>query len=93
MKDVAYFLGSCLDEAACERQEGELLDFYFGCLTDELEDRQFEGDIDAVIAEWRSLYPVAWADFHRFLKGWCPGHWKIHSYSEKISRRVIQSLA
>lgn len=27
-----------------------------------------------VETEWRFLYRVAWANFHRFLKGWSPGH-------------------
>lgn len=32
IKDVAYFIGSCPDEADCERQETELLDVYFASL-------------------------------------------------------------
>ena len=35
------------------------------------------------------MYYVAWADFHRFLKGWSPGHWKINSYSEQVVKKVI----
>jgi hypothetical protein len=46
----------------------------------------------ALEKEWRSLYRVAWADFHRFLKGWSPSHWKINSYSERITAEVIKSL-
>ena len=42
--------------------------------------------------EWRPLYRVAWADFHRFLKGWSPGHWKINSYSERVTEEVIKNL-
>ena len=87
MKDVAYFIGSCLDENDCERLEGQILDTYFGYLQGELKERN-----DALEAEWRSLYRVAWADFHRFLKGWSPGHWKINSYSERITAEVIGNL-
>ena len=36
--------------------------------------------------------PFAWADFHRFLKGWSPSHWKINDYSERITRGVIESF-
>ena len=90
MKDVAYFLGSCLDEEACEAHETEWLDFYFECLLEEIAQRQLDLPGGEVVQEWRDLFPVAWADFHRFLKGWCPGHWKLNSYSEKISRRVIE---
>ncbi len=25
---------------------------------------------------------------HRFLKGWSPGHWKNHGYSERLAREV-----
>ena len=87
MKDVAYFVGSCLDERACERLESQILDTYFEHLQNELVSRN-----DALETEWRSLYRVAWADFHRFLKGWSPNHWKINSYSERIITAVIDNL-
>ncbi len=87
MKDVAYFIGSCLDERACERFEAQILDTYFQCLQSELGERN-----EALEREWRSLYRVAWADFHRFLKGWSPGHWKINSYSERVTAEVIDNL-
>lgn len=87
MKDVAYFIGSCLNESECERLEEQILDTYFDCLQNELEERNEELE-----KEWRSLYRVAWADFHRFLKGWSPGHWKINSYSELVTAEVIKSL-
>ena len=74
MKDVAYFIGSCLNERECERLEAQILDTYFQCLHSELEEKN-----EALENEWRSLYRVAWADFHRFLKGWSPGHWKLNS--------------
>lgn len=87
MKDVAYFVGSCLDEEASEKLESQILDTYFTYLQRELPE-----PIPALEAEWRSLYRVAWADFHRFLKGWSPGHWKINSYSERITQAVIKNL-
>ena len=87
MKDVAYFIGSCLNENECERLEGKILDTYFEYLQNEMKERN-----EALEEEWRSLYRVAWADFHRFLKGWSPGHWKINSYSERVTAEVINSL-
>ena len=87
MKDVAYFVGSCLGERDCERLEDEILDTYFAFLQSALGEKN-----QALEMEWRSLYRVAWADFHRFLKGWSPGHWKINSYSERVTSRVINSL-
>jgi thiamine kinase-like enzyme len=87
MKDVAYFIGSCLSEEDCERFEAKILDTYFDRLQKELGKRNEELE-----REWRSMYRVAWADFHRFLKGWSPGHWKINSYSERVTQEVIQNL-
>ncbi|MCK4742268.1 MAG: DUF1679 domain-containing protein [Sulfuriflexus sp.] len=92
MKDVVYFIGSCLHDADCERYETELLDYYFSQLRDALEKRNSEIDLDDIEQEWRDLYPVAWTDFHRFLKGWSPGHWKINSYSEKLANQVLAEL-
>ncbi len=87
MKDVAYFIGSCLNESECERLEDQILDTYFECLQNALSARN-----EALEKEWRALYRFAWADFHRFLKGWSPGHWKINSYSERVTTEVIKSL-
>ncbi len=92
MKDVAYFIGSCLHDVDCERYESVLLDYYFDELFKALNMRDNRIDLKDLEKEWRALYPVAWTDFHRFVKGWSPDHWKIHSYSEKISRKVIAQL-
>jgi aminoglycoside phosphotransferase (APT) family kinase protein len=90
MKDVAYFLGSCLSEDECERQEAALLDFYFAELEAALSARNKPLDFSALEADWRALYPVAWTDFFRFLQGWSPGHWKIHRYSERLAREILE---
>jgi len=92
MKDVAYFLGSCLDESSCESEEDVLLDIYFDALRMALEERDSEVNADEVEEEWRELFPWAWADFHRFLMGWSPGHWKMSGYSEKMVERVLASI-
>ena len=87
MKDVAYFIGSCLSDRDCEKMEGQILDTYFDHLETALGERN-----EALETEWRSLYRTAFADFHRFLKGWSPGHWKINSYSERVTAEVISKL-
>ena len=92
IKDVAYFIGSCLDEEQCEQMESSILDIYFRELTKKLKQKDKMIDSFAVEREWRDLYPVAWTDFHRFLKGWSPGHWKINSYSERLAREVLIQL-
>jgi aminoglycoside phosphotransferase (APT) family kinase protein len=93
MKDVAYFISSCLDEDDSERLGPELLDRYFELLDDALKCSGKEVDFAALEQDWRALYPVAWTDFYRFLQGWSPGHWKLHRYSERLAREVLEQLA
>ena len=91
MKDLAYFVGSCLSEEDCAARETQILDTYFCFFREALEDESV--NVDDLEKNWRELYLVAWADFHRFLKGWSPGHWKVNSYSESVARKMIRSLA
>lgn len=92
MKDVAYFIGSCLHEEDCDYYEQELLDHYFEVLEKSLKLNNKEVDFEVIHDAWRKLFPLAWTDFHRFLKGWSPGHWKINSYSERMAKQVLQNL-
>ncbi|TNJ43424.1 DUF1679 domain-containing protein [Tamlana fucoidanivorans] len=92
MKDVAYFIGSCLSEKECEKLEKELLNYYFKALEIALTRKRSTINFQELETEWRTLFPVAWADFHRFLKGWSPEHWKLNSYSEKLTKQVISQL-
>lgn len=87
MKDLAYFVGSCLNEEECEAWEDRILDAYFSFLKASLNKA-----CPKLEAEWRRLYPMAWADFHRFLKGWSPQHWKINNYSERMVQKALDSL-
>jgi len=93
MKDVAYFISSCLHERDCERLEDTLLNQYFSALKQALAVHQPQIDPAEVEAVWRPLYAVAWTDFYRFLKGWSPGHWKIHGYSERLAGEVVSGLS
>lgn len=92
MKDLAYFVGSCLYEDQCEKMESRILSFYFNELKLALDRKGQHLDFAELEQNWRVLFPVAWTDFHRFLKGWSPDHWKINSYSERTSRQVIDQL-
>jgi hypothetical protein len=92
IKDVAYFISSCLDEGRAEAREAELLDTYFAALRRALIADERRVDADALEAEWRALYPLAWTDFFRFLSGWSPGHWKIHRYSRRLADTVLAAL-
>ena len=65
MKDLAYFLGSCFRDEEAESRESEVLNFYFKELRECL--NRTENDVcpDEMESDWRPLYRVAWADFHR----------------------------
>lgn len=90
MKDLAYLMSSCLTEAQCREKEAAILNDYFSTLAGALKQQQKTVNTAQLEADWRALYPFAWADFYRFLVGWMPGHRKIHGYS---SRMVEQALA
>ncbi|MBI9104876.1 MAG: DUF1679 domain-containing protein [Spirochaetales bacterium] len=93
MKDLAYFTGSCYNDRDCETREGAILDYYFSELKAAVHRYKKDIDFEKLEESWRSLYPVAWTDFHRFLKGWSPGHWKINSYSERVARETIGRIS
>lgn len=92
MKDVAYFLGSVLGEDELEFLEEEVLQSYFRSLREAVKRRPIDIDIHALEAEWRRLYPIAWADFTRFLLGWMPSHQKLNRYSEKKVEMALKLL-
>lgn len=92
MKDLAYFIGSCLYESECEQMEADILDYYFLELKTALVKNNKDINFDELETEWRSMYHFAWSDFHRFLKGWSPGHWKVNTYSEKVTRSVLKQI-
>lgn len=92
IKDVAYFLGSCFSGTECELYQGELLDFYFAQLKYACASAKLSVNFEALEHEWRKMYPIACADFTRFLVGWMPSHKKINRYNLKITDAVLSSL-
>ena len=92
MKDLAYFVGSCFRDDESERMESTILDFYFREIGGILADMGSDVSGDQLETDWRPLYRVAWADFHRFMKGWSPGHWKLSDYSERVTCEVMEGL-
>jgi hypothetical protein len=92
MKDLAYFVGSCFRDKEAEEIEVEVLNCYFTEFRKSLARINSKVSCEEVEEDWRPLYRVAWADFHRFMKGWSPGHWKLSDYSERVTREVIESL-
>lgn len=97
MKDVIMLLSSTVPTKDCERRCPPLLDDYFTYLKQAVDWRNATQP-DQTIAfnqleqAWRPLYCVAWADFQRFVKGWSPGHWKVHRYSEQLTRQALATL-
>lgn len=80
MKDVAYLLAG-EDKGTVKRS----LDVYFRTL------RAAARGVDsgALEAEWRALYPWAWADFHRFLAGWAPD-WRFQRHELAMTDKVLR---
>ncbi len=89
MKDLAYFLGSCLGSRSLAVAAPRFLDRYFELLRAALAGR--EVDLDALEAEWRALYPVAWTDFARFMAGWAPGQGRPDAYTQAMIREALTS--
>jgi hypothetical protein len=92
MKDVAYFLGSCLTSEECEQHENELLNYYFSELRMAFRASELDLDMNALEHEWRTMFPIAWTDFTRFLLGWMPSHQKVNDYSLKLMNSVLKDL-
>lgn len=89
IKDVVYFVGSCLAEDECESLAPQLLDDYFSALNAACPKTV---DFLALEQEWREMYPVAWTDFYRFLSGWMPTHQKIHRYTKRLAEETLAQL-
>jgi len=92
MKDVAYFIGSCMDEMLQQRWGEEFLDTYFAALRIALAELDSPVDGDSLEEEWRRMFPIAQADFYRFLVGWMPNHWKINDYAKRVAMRVVRDV-
>lgn len=97
VKDVAYCLTSALTPRELERQAPQHLNAYFRELRAAVEAEQPKPpvdalDLDALEAEWRELYPLACADFYRFLLGWAGGIDSRDAYLGGITRQVLAGL-
>jgi hypothetical protein len=92
MKDVAYFLGSCLTSEECDLYESELLNYYFAELQKVVSSGGAEVTFSRLEDEWRKMYPIACADFTRFLLGWMPSHRKVNAYNLEKMNGVLASV-
>lgn len=97
VKDVAYFLGSCLSPKVCADEVPSWLAYYFARLRDELTRLAPNPTAPAaeVESEWRELFPWAWVDFHRFMLGWARGlaaERVTDSYSERLTSELLARI-
>jgi len=89
VKDVAYFLSSCLAPSQCTALVPRYLDAYFTALTAQLQSKLAPSDVNALEREWRELFPLAWVDFYRFLLGWAPGQYDPDPFSDNLVGQVL----
>ncbi|MCP4326036.1 MAG: DUF1679 domain-containing protein [Psychromonas sp.] len=90
MKDVILFISSAVKPEHCQQDAPLLVDHYFKQLKIALKNSEF--DFQEIESHWRPYYSIAWADFHRFVKGWSPDHWKINSYTENLTQLALGKL-
>ncbi len=90
MKDLAYFISSCMTEEEATESEAFILNRYFDVLRSALKDSDV--DTNRLEAEWRDLYPVAIADFQRFILGWSPSHFKNTGTADQITENVVFNI-
>ncbi|WP_234199021.1 ecdysteroid 22-kinase family protein [Shewanella sp. AS1] len=92
VKDLVYFLGSCLTPNECEQDYDSLVDYYFEQLGQCTAGKFTTEDRQALDNEWRQLLIFAWADFERFLLGWAPEHHKRNRFSQAMTHQALNLL-
>jgi hypothetical protein len=92
-QDVVYFLGSVFSESQLAAHGQRYWSFYTDALTAALQRWQPDLDAQSVVQAWTALYEIAWADFARFLAGWCPEHPRQHAYTRDQVASALRQLA
>lgn len=92
VKDLMILLSSSLDGQALLAKADMCLDYYFQQL--KLAHQHYQRDVEFSLleAEWRKLWPYTWADYHRFLEGWSPGHQRISLFMQDKTRQTLSQL-
>lgn len=90
VRDVAYLLSGGSAERA-GLGEDEALERYFEHLRAALAPSLGRASARELELEWRTLYPLAWADFQRFLAGWSPAH-ALDEGSHARLEAIVRSL-
>jgi hypothetical protein len=91
MVDVAYLL---YGRDVGEDFERQMLDEYFVLFRAAVARRSDAGryGVSLIEAEWRALYPLACADFYRFLAGWAAPHFRSDRRAQARLREILRAL-
>lgn len=89
IKDLMLLLSSGLSESLLLARGEELLTRYFQVLEVALRRYGKSELFDDVKADWSTLWPFVWADYHRFLAGWKPDHPRINGYMQAQTELVL----
>jgi thiamine kinase-like enzyme len=92
VKDVMLFLTSVISFKENESQIDYHLEVYFDALAASLSRYHPDIHVEDVEQAWRPLFGLAWADFQRFMKGWCPTHFKVNSFTEAIVDKALRDI-
>ncbi len=92
MRDVTLLLDRCLGEERCLEEADSWLDHYLETLHSELIRLEQELPWEALEAEWRRLYPIAWCDHERLWLGWGQGTQSLGPYTQQLMERSGTAL-
>ncbi|MGV2990405.1 phosphotransferase [Vibrio sp. E150_011] len=90
VKDVVLLLTSVLDFNKSDIDLAPYLSHYFSSLKHALEVYQPTVESREVCEMWSRIFDLAWADFQRFLLGWCPTHWKVNEFTMALTDKALE---
>ena len=92
LQDVMLFMTSVFNGEACEKYEESILNLYFESLKNALSNTMSIKEYELLEREWRTLWPIVWSDFYRFLNGWKPEHKKITQFMQNKFSEVLNKI-
>ena len=92
LQDVMLFMTSVFNGEECAKYEESLLNLYFESLNKALSNTMSIKEYELLEHEWRTLWPIVWSDFYRFLNGWKPEHKKITQFMQNKFSEVLNTI-
>ncbi|MBE0357644.1 hypothetical protein PPHE_b0991 [Pseudoalteromonas phenolica O-BC30] len=92
LQDVMLFMTSVFNGDTCAKYESSILNLYFESLSKALSNTMSIKEYELLEREWRTLWPIVWADFYRFLNGWKPEHKKITQFMQNKFSEVLNRI-